>query len=238
MQSVDTDQALRPFHRRHKNAMLLTALLLMILLAPLIQLFKDSKLLEMILTTLVVGASVNAISHRNRTIVYTAVCLATLAVIFGWVEAFYHDGHRTVNTFQVSDLHQVLSHSLAAILYMFVATLLFKVILIEKVITVDQIFAGVAIYVFIGLTWGHFYALTDIFHTESISGISVSTHTMEASNSDYMYFSFVTLTTLGYGDMFPVASIDKALAIIEAVTGVMFVAILVSTLVGRVNMKR
>lgn len=218
--------------------MLLVALLLMILLAPLIQLFKDGKLLDMMLTTVVVGASVNAISHRKRSLVYIAVCLASLAVIFGWVEAFFSNSHRTETTFQASDLHLILSHSLAAMLYLFVAFLLFKVILIEEEISVDQIFAGVAIYIFIGLTWGHFYALTDIFHTESISGISVSTYTSEAYSSDYVYFSFVTLTTLGYGDMFPVAPIDKALAIVEAVTGVMFVAILVSTLVGRVNMKR
>ncbi|HSG29750.1 MAG TPA: ion channel, partial [Candidatus Krumholzibacterium sp.] len=50
--------------------------------------------------------------------------------------------------------------------------------------------------------------------------------------SDLVYFSFSTLTTLGYGDLIPVSTTARSLAIIEAVAGVLYIAIIISRLVG------
>lgn len=161
----------------------------------------------------------------GRSAVFFAAGLAALAIISGWLQAAYED----------NDIHRVISHSFGAALYIFIAALLFKTILTEKNITSDQLFAAIAIYIFIGLTWGNFYALVGTFDPNSILGITVATN---GNDGDFIYFSFVTLTTLGYGDMLPVNAVTKALVILEAITGVMFVAILVSTLVGRVNLKR
>jgi hypothetical protein len=223
-QSVDTTPIKHSFHRRHKNAILLVTLLLIILMSPINLLFKDSKILDMLMATLVMAASLNAISHRKRSTVFWAIALALLYVISGWLHVAF-DGI----------VQQITSHSFASILYIFIASLLFKVILTEDEITVDQIFAAVAIYIFIGLTWAHFYALVGSFDPGSLRGISeIKSH----HPADYLYFSFITLTTLGYGDILPTNPASKALVIVESITGVMFVAILVSTLVGRVNMKR
>jgi voltage-gated potassium channel len=224
MQAVDIDQADRQFHRRHKNAILLVTLLLLILMAPINELFKDRLLIDMALATIVIAASLNAISQRKRSTVIIAIGLSTLAITSGWSQ-----------TFHFSEINQIIYHSLVASLYIYISALLFKVILIEDKITFDQIFAAVAIYIFIGITWAHFYVIVGVFDKESIDGI---TATINGNESDYLYFSFVTLTTLGYGDILPVNSMTKALVIIEAISGVMFVAILISTLVGRVNMRR
>lgn len=226
MQSVDTDLANQPFHRRHKNLILLVTLLLLILLSPLFQMIHASKLLDMVLTTIVVAASINAVSHRKRATLIWAILLASLAIISGWTQAF--DGGLA---HQAHSAYLLLAHCFGAALYVYIAALLFKVILIESEISVDQIFAAVAIYIFIGLTWAHFYGITEVFHSNSIIG-------GDGSETNFVYFSFITLTTLGYGDMLPVTPMAKALVIVEAITGVMFVAILVSTLVGRVSMKR
>lgn len=230
MPSVDTVQTSHPFHRRHKNAILLATLLILILASPLIEFFGDSQLTNMLLTSVVMVTSINAISRRKRSSFFWAISLAALAVISGWTQAF--------NNNHIQGGHSVylfFSHVFGAVLYIYIAALLFKVILIEDEITVDQIFAGVVIYILIGLTWAHCYALVGIYDPESIQGISASINDNE---SDYIYFSFITLTTLGYGDMLPTSSVTKSLVIVEAITGVMFVTILVSTLVGRVNMKR
>lgn len=190
-------------------------------------------LMDMILTTIVVGTSLHAITYRKRSTIYFAVGLAVLAVVTGWMQVAFS-----------ANIHQIFSHSFTSALYAYIAALLFKVILLEDKITTDQIFAAVAIYIFIGLTWGHFYALADTFHPGSFVGISSNTNDLKDaayaadSSSNFIFFSFVTLTTLGYGDILPNTSITRALVIVEAITGVMFVAILVSTLVGRVNMKR
>jgi voltage-gated potassium channel len=50
---------------------------------------------------------------------------------------------------------------------------------------------------------------------------------------DYLYFSFVTLTTLGYGDVTPVSAFAKSLTIIIAVSGQLYLTILVAILVGK-----
>ncbi len=226
MQSADTDLVRQPFRRRHKSLILLATLLLLILLSPLLQLINASKLLDMVLTTIVVAASINAVSHRKRSTFIWAILLASLTVISGWTQAF--DGGEA-NT--AHPIYLILAHCFSAALYIYIASFLFKVILIEDEITVDQIFAAVAIYIFIGLTWAHFYGITEVFQSNSITG-------NDGSDPDFVYFSFVTLTTLGYGDMLPATLMTKALVIVEAITGVMFVAILISTLVGRVNMRR
>ncbi|MCF6311408.1 MAG: ion channel [Verrucomicrobiales bacterium] len=226
MPSTDPEQQAPPFHRRHKNAILLATLLVLILASPLIQVFEGYKLLDMLLSTAVMAASLNAVSYRKRSTFFWALCLTSLAVISGWTQAIDHIGPDKSHTYYL-----VLAHSFGAALYLYIAALLFRVIITQTQITVDQLFAAVVIYIFIGLSWAHFYGLSEAFQNNSISG---NTET----DPNFIYFSFVTLTTLGYGDMLPITPMAKALAIIEAITGVMFVAILVSTLVGRVNRNR
>jgi len=229
MPSVDTVQNPRPFHRRHKNAILLTALLLLILFSPLNQLFEWEEMLNMVLATAVMAAALNAVSYRKRSTFFWALSLVALAGIFGWMQAFAQSASH-----QSHAAYLILANISGAALYIYIATLLFRVILTDDEITVDQVFAGVVIYIFIGLAWAHFYGLSEIFQNDSISGTNGS----NGSDTSFVYFSFVTLTTLGYGDMRPVTAMSKALVIVEAIIGVMFVAILVATLVGRVNRKR
>jgi voltage-gated potassium channel Kch len=52
------------------------------------------------------------------------------------------------------------------------------------------------------------------------------------------YFSFVTLTTLGYGDVAPVAPLARGLAMTEAITGTLFLAVLISRLVAAYGLRR
>ena len=49
---------------------------------------------------------------------------------------------------------------------------------------------------------------------------------------DCMYFSFITLTSTGFGDMLPMTAQSRSLSILEAVSGIMYVAVLVARLVG------
>jgi len=53
-----------------------------------------------------------------------------------------------------------------------------------------------------------------------------------AKKDNFIYFSFVTLTTLGFGDLLPVSPLARFLVYMEAVTGVFYMAIVVSSLVG------
>jgi Ion channel len=99
-------------------------------------------------------------------------------------------------------------------------------------VNVHRVMGGVAAYLLIGITWAFGYKLLmekvpDAIHFQSsFSGV----YTGEPSR--LIYFSFATLTTLSYGDAYPVNRIARSLAIGEALIGQLYPAILIATLVG------
>jgi hypothetical protein len=91
----------------------------------------------------------------------------------------------------------------------------------------DVIFAAVSVYLLIGLSWAYLYEFLEMSSPQSFSGPEPILH-----NDDFQYFSFVTLATLGYGDIVPVTRPARALSVLEALTGQLYLAILISRLVG------
>jgi len=102
-----------------------------------------------------------------------------------------------------------------------------------ETVTTDKLYGAVCAYVLIGLVWAGLYSAVHLLHEPSFA---VSTYGAapphELRFPDLVYFSFVTLTTLGYGDIAPLTPQAKILAIIEAIAGVFYLAILVARLVG------
>ena len=90
----------------------------------------------------------------------------------------------------------------------------------------DTIKGAVSVYLLIGLLWTLFYMTVDRFDPGAFS-MSVS-----GEKLNLFYYSFVTMTTLGYGDIVPVNRLARNMAVIQAVLGQMYIAILVARLVG------
>lgn len=83
-----------------------------------------------------------------------------------------------------------------------------------------------------GLTWASVDILIDTMQPGSFH-VSHSQHSGDAMTySDFLFFSFATLTTLGYGDITPITTQARSFAIVEAVYGVLYSAILIARLVG------
>ena len=97
-------------------------------------------------------------------------------------------------------------------------------------ITSNNVIGSICIFLLLGLIWTMLFLLIAEFIPNAFSGVEVVgwKHNM----SDFIYFSFVTLTTLGFGDMLPVAPLARFLVYSEAVVGVFYMAIVVSSLVG------
>jgi voltage-gated potassium channel len=91
-------------------------------------------------------------------------------------------------------------------------------------------------YLLIGILGGVALSMTQIvqelFFNIKISTIDFAGHAASGFH-DYLYFSFVTLTTLGYGDITPVSSLAKSLTVIIAIAGQLYLTILVAMLVGK-----
>jgi hypothetical protein len=100
-------------------------------------------------------------------------------------------------------------------------------------VSVHRVMGGVAAYLLIGLTWAFGYKLLmqeipDAIHFQIPLAAGVST----GEPARLIYFSFETLTTVSYGDAYPVNRIARSLAIAEALIGQLYPAILIATLVG------
>lgn len=97
-------------------------------------------------------------------------------------------------------------------------------------VTLDRIRGAVVLYILIGVVWADAYQLMDIHIPSAFAGIPHADN--PADRSSWIYFSFVTLTTVGYGDISPVAHAARSLAIVEALIGQLYPAIVLARLVS------
>jgi hypothetical protein len=130
-----------------------------------------------------------------------------------------------LNYFFPHRLLMIIAFSFATILYFYIIILLTKCLLAIKVVTADLVFCAISIYLLIGVGWGGVYAI--------VEGISPGSFSVALGSEDLLYFSFVTLTTVGYGDVLPLSILGKRLAILEAAMGSIYMAVIVAMIVGR-----
>jgi hypothetical protein len=97
------------------------------------------------------------------------------------------------------------------------------------VVDANRVMGSACIYLLLGFIWTSLYSLVEALLPGSFRGISEGAHIVRF---DLWYFSMVTLTTLGYGDITPLSPAAKSLAVVEAVTGQLILVILVARTVG------
>src|ERR1700691_2417449 len=110
------------------------------------------------------------------------------------------------------------------------AVLIVRRVLARPTVTVQSIYGALSAYLIIGLMFAAFYAAI-----ERLGGGSFFAHQQPANTQTFQYFSFTTLTTLGYGDFTAAGNSGRALAVIEALTGQVLLATLVARLVTAVR---
>ncbi|MEM8829153.1 MAG: potassium channel family protein [Cyanobacteria bacterium P01_G01_bin.19] len=114
-------------------------------------------------------------------------------------------------------------------LYLAVAIyLILRDILFANEVTVDIIRGGISVYLLIGFVWALLYGIGVSLDPQAFSQPLIEAESYGKS----IYFSFTTLTTLGYGDIIPVSPWAKMLTNLEAIVGQLYPAILISILVS------
>ncbi|MEP5764040.1 MAG: potassium channel family protein [Halieaceae bacterium] len=94
----------------------------------------------------------------------------------------------------------------------------------------NKIIGAICIYLLIGLAWGFAYLIVEAFIPNSMHGLEQNQ--WQHNTDDLIYYSMVTLTTLGYGDITPAQPIVRFLAYMESVTGIFYTTVLVASLIG------
>jgi voltage-gated potassium channel Kch len=113
----------------------------------------------------------------------------------------------------------------------FIIVLVVNQIFAGGLITVNKILGGVATYIIIGHLWATFYITIYIINPAAFQhGGELITH--DEAVKHLSYFSFVTLTTIGYGDIIALDAISRTLAILEGLIGQLFPAIFIAKLVS------
>ncbi|MGI9471006.1 MAG: ion channel [Rubripirellula sp.] len=97
----------------------------------------------------------------------------------------------------------------------------------------DRIVGAIAIFFVLGLVWALIYSLLEIYQPTAFAlPVLDRSGIQQDMVSEFIYFSNVTLTTLGYGDIVPVTKPARMLSNLEAMTGQMYIAIVIARLVG------
>lgn len=116
--------------------------------------------------------------------------------------------------------------------YAFATGMIIQYIWHEHRVTADTIYGGLSAYLLLGLIWAVAYAFIEQVAPGSFYVGPDHDPDGILSWPDFLYFSYVTLTTLGYGEMAPVAAPARSLAILQSVTGVLFLGTMIARLVS------
>lgn len=103
-------------------------------------------------------------------------------------------------------------------------------VLMTGAVDANKIVGSICIYLLMGIAWAEAYLLVERLFPGSIPALSGEN--WRAHVQDALYFSYVSLTTLGYGDISPVQPLARYLAYMQAVTGQFYVAIVIASLIG------
>ena len=202
---------------RHKHSLLLATLVTLLLASPLLESEGPSGLvleglfsLLMILGTLVVG--------RKRRDLAVILTLSLAWIYLTWLHPVWSGG-----------LLDDLAAGLLALAILYMAAILLISVLSAETVTHDVISGAIAVYRLLGIGWSVVYAL--------IEGISPGSFGLDRTGGgsiweQLLYFSFTTLTTLGYGDIAPLTPLARIWTVFEAICGTFFLAILISRLVS------
>jgi hypothetical protein len=199
---------------------LLIALLALLLLYPF---FAGSVMAHAfwdICSSAILLLGIYAISHVRRRLVI-AVVLAIALLGTKW------SGYIIAN-----EMLLLVNNGLGVIFFTFTACLLLADVLRKGAVTAHKIYGALCVYLIIGLTWGFMFLTLEGFQPGSFLFGQARMSGVEKDPATLVYFSFVTLSTVGYGDITPLSPPARAFAFMEAIIGQIYLAVLVARLVG------
>ena len=206
--------------RRFSTVQLLVALALLFTCAPFVEEVKGGPLIVSILLSFVLLSAVLAVASRRRTLI-VALLLAIPAVTARWI-----------NHFRPDLVPPPVFLTAALVLIAFVVMNLLRFVLRAPSVNTEVLCASIAAYLMLGLMWTMAYWLVDQLTPGGAFSFNTNAGTRSINGFNGFYFSFITLSTVGYGDITPVSKVARMLAAMEAMTGLLYVAILIARLVS------
>ena len=211
-----------PAQLTRNNIILLVCLLLIIVFLPRLSTHR-LLLVDVIFTAIIISGtfSLDFAAKTRRILIATG----TVTILLSWLALFF-----------TNELFGFVAFLSFFCFNLFVTVFMIRHIARSKQVTVTIIINSINGYLLIGILGAVLLAMTEIVQKFFLH---IDTPSINFAGSgaagfhDFLYFSFVTLTTLGYGDITPVSSFAKSLTIVIAIAGQLYLTILVATLVGK-----
>ncbi len=225
-------RGLLPFAVQNRFAVLLCALTLLLIGAPLVRVFgpgihpKVGDFVITILFAMVLLSAVFAVS-RTRTTEIIALLLAIPAAIVQGLQAWF-----------ARDGFAVAGHILGVLFLGYAVTLILKFMFVGRRVSSDMICASLCVYLLLGILWALAYSMFHFLDPTSFAFSFAENGEAEVMRFGgertfiAIYYSFVTMSTLGYGDIVPISSPARTCAALQAIVGQLYLAVLVARLVG------
>jgi hypothetical protein len=195
----------------------LAALVLCLVATPFVQGLEEGQLYQAVLFTLVMCTGLIASGSCRR----LAFALVSFALAATWLNQIWPQKCPAL-TFILPAI---------AFLGVVIASLL-GFILRAKRVDANVLCAGISVYLILGLLWGLAYTFVAQVNPNAFSFSTRAGTAAVMSGFTAIYFSFTTLMTVGYGDITPVADVARMLAMLEAMTGTLFVGVMIARLVS------
>ncbi len=202
---------------RGRFLFLLISILLLLVLSPLLEDFVGLKFLFNIFMTAIFISGVYAVSHKKIYTLITAV-FATPMLASMWSVYF------------VKTHYFWLAGRICGVLCIaFMVIIILSHITRVKNVTEDVIFGAIVAYLLMAIMWSFIYSVVEDLHPGSFV---IPEGPVKDSRFLFTYFSFVTIATLGYGDITPLTAAACSLSILEAIIGQIYLVVVVAWLVG------
>jgi hypothetical protein len=195
---------------------LLISILLMFVLRPFLEGYIGFGILLEMFFSFILLSGVYAVSQKKHHVII-ALALASPALFMRWSTHLVQ-----------SPAFSLVANSFMILFFFYVVTVFLAFLFKEDEVTADVIMAAVCGYVFIGLMWAFAFAVLENLQPGSF-------RLVEGGREDirnFTYYSFVTQTTLGYGDITPLTAPARSLSLLEAIIGQLYLAVLIARLVG------
>lgn len=201
----------------------LVVLVLLMVAAPFLGMFPHGDMVEMLLMSFMLVSAVFAIGQRRRVLVW-AVILVLPTLAGKWLHHFR------------PDLFSPALFLTSGLLFMiFVVAQFLRFIFRASCVNLEVLCAGIATYLMLGMLWAFAYTLVGQIVPAAFACNGAAT---QLEGFAAFYFSYITLSTVGYGDITPAAPVARMLAAAEAMTGTLFLAVLISRLVAMYSSAR
>ncbi|MBW2214972.1 MAG: two pore domain potassium channel family protein, partial [Deltaproteobacteria bacterium] len=197
---------------------LLAVLLMLIVVAPLVPAERSGYAVEFFFDLVLLSGAYSAAWQSKHRFPFLALTVVTL--VMRWTEVFSeHIGYSFAS----------ISITLVWITYaiMLVVAALFRM----RRVSTNAIFGAIVAYLLAAVAFAFAFELIELSHPGSFAGVPVGGTESEIGNA-LLYFSFVCLTTMGYGDILPVSNLARPLAVLEGVFGTLYLAVMIARLVG------